>query len=54
MINLSLKYDGARPLRHLKAIVASLNLSYPKFIWFTLVFLRFERSLFIANGIKDM
>ena len=54
MINLSLKYDGARPLRHLKAIVASLNLSYPRFIWFTLVFLRFERSLFIAYGIKDM
>ena len=26
-INLSLKYDGARPLRHLEAIAASLNLS---------------------------
>ena len=27
MINLSLNYDGARPLRHLEAIAASLNLS---------------------------
>ena len=26
MINLSFKYDGARPLRHLKATAASLNL----------------------------
>ena len=28
MINLSLKYDGARPLRHQKAIAASLNLTH--------------------------
>ena len=41
MISLSLKYDGARPLRHLKAIAASLNLSYPRLcdlLWFSFVF----------------